>query len=301
MIRLLVVGRNGQLARSLVERGEFHREIDVVALGRPDIDLDVPSGIRVAIQSVRPDIVVNAAAYTAVDKAETDVARSFAVNRDGAAELAFACNAVGAPFVQISTDYVFDGGKKSPYQESDDPNPLNVYGLSKLQGEIEVRAAHPHSVVIRTSWVYSPFATNFVKTMLHLAEIRRTVDVVSDQYGAPTSALDLAEALLRITPRLISGEATGRIFHLAGSGNTTWHGLAGEVFKSAARLGRAVPTVRSISAQEYASLAKRPKYSSLDTSAFVSFFGFELPPWETGVEQTVRRLLSNAGDDSRSL
>lgn len=235
MMRLLVTGRNGQVATSLAERAATHPG------NRSAGTLGVRSSISKARRrsrppsaAARPDLVVNAAAYTAVDKAESDSGRAFAANRDGAAAAARAATRLGVPVIHLSTDYVYPGDKPSPYVESDATGPSSVYGQSKLEGEQAVMAAHPQALIFRTSWVYSPFGANFVKTMLRIGKDRDVVKVVADQQGNPTSAIDIADAILRLAPGLGSTPAGG-IFHLCGSGSTTWCGLAqADIFQRAA-------------------------------------------------------------------
>ena len=289
-MRLLVTGTNGQVARALVDRAGQFPEITVVAVGRPQLDLENIATIFPAIADVRPDLIVNAAAYTAVDKAEQEPQRAFAINRDGAAAVAAAARTLGVPLIHLSTDYVFSGGKATAYVESDETGPLGVYGKSKLAGEVAVRSANPDAVILRTSWVYSPFGSNFVKTMLRLAGERPVLRVVDDQVGNPTSALDLAEAILRIAPRVKEG--AGATFHVAGSGSVSWCGLAKHVFETSRSVGGPAAEVVPISTSEYPTPARRPANSRLDTSAFNARFGHSLRDWRAGVEETVRRILA---------
>jgi dTDP-4-dehydrorhamnose reductase len=225
--------------------------------------------------AVEPSAIVNAAAYTAVDRAEAEPERAFAVNCDGAVLLAAGAARRGIPFIQISTDYVFDGSKRSPYREDDVPAPQNVYGSSKLAGEIAVLKACPGAAVIRTSWVYSPYGNNFVRTMLRLSDEQPVVRIVEDQRGTPTSAADLAVAILAIVEQLRSanGSDEAGIYHLAGDGETSWHGFATAVFASLARRGRRVPTLQAITTAEYPTPARRPKNSCLDSSRAERVFG----------------------------
>ncbi|HUQ38270.1 MAG TPA: dTDP-4-dehydrorhamnose reductase [Aestuariivirga sp.] len=290
-MRLLVTGTNGQVSRALVDRAGQFPEISVVAVGRPQLDLENIAAIHPAIAEARPDLIVNAAAYTAVDKAEQKPQRAFAINRDGAAAVAAAAHALEVPFIHLSTDYVFSGSKAAAYVESDETGPLGVYGKSKLAGEVAVRTANPDAVILRTSWVYSPFGSNFVKTMLRLAAEKPELRVVDDQIGNPTSALDLAEAILSIASRVKDG--SGGTFHVAGSGSISWFGLAKQVFETSRRVGGSAAEVVPISTSEYPTPAKRPANSRLDSSAFHACFGQSLRDWRAGVEETVRRVVKD--------
>ena len=292
MIRLLVTGRNGQAATALLESAAAHADIEVTAVGRPELDLEQPDTVAAAILATKPDIVVNAAAYTAVDKAESEPDRAFAANRDGAAAVAKAAHRLNIPLIHLSTDYVYPGDKPRPYVESDPTGPLGVYGQSKLEGEKAVMAAHAQAVILRTSWVYSPFGANFVKTMLRLAKDRDVIRVVDDQHGNPTSALDIAAAILKIAPGLVEAHGEGGIFHCCGAGSTTWCGFARQIFAESARLGGPSPHVEAITTPEFPTPAKRPHNSRLDTSAFAKRFGFSLRPWQDATAETVLRLLA---------
>lgn len=291
-MRLLVTGTNGQMARALVDRAGQFPEISVAAVGRPQLDLGNIATILPAISDARPDLIVNAAAYTAVDKAEQEPQRAFAINRDGAAAVSAAARTLRLPLIHLSTDYVFSGSRATAYVESDETGPLGVYGKSKLAGELAVRSANADAMIFRTAWIYSPFGSNFVKTMLRLAGERPVLRVVDDQVGNPTSALDLAEAILRIAPRFRDG--AGATFHVAGSGSVSWHGLAKQVFETSRRAGGPSAEVVPITTSEYPTPAKRPANSRLDTSAFHACFGHSLRDWHAGVEETVRRILSRA-------
>jgi dTDP-4-dehydrorhamnose reductase len=292
MIRLLVTGRNGQLATCLGLLGRDAPGIAVMAVGRPEFDLEHPASVAAAIAAARPDIVVNAAAYTAVDRAEQDEAKAFAVNRDGAEACAIAAARLGLALIHLSTDYVYPGDKPSPYIEGDATGPLGVYGRSKLAGEAAVRAAHPRALILRTSWVYSPYGTNFVKTMLRAGRERDEVGVVDDQTGNPTSALDLADAILRIAPRLVAPGGEAGILNLCGTGDVTWCGFARHIFAVSGNLGGPRPKVRPIVTAEFPTPAKRPANSRLSTAAFAARFGFTLRPWQEATADTVARLLA---------
>lgn len=286
-MRILVTGRNGQVAASLVERGGLVPGVEVIALGRPDLDLEDAASAGAAIAAARPDVVVNAAAYTAVDKAEQEAGRAFAINRDGAAAAAAAAARLGAPFIQLSTDYVYPGDKTGVYVESDATGPLGIYGQSKLAGEEAVTSAHPSPLILRTSWVYSPFGGNFVKTMLRLGRERAVLNVVDDQIGNPTSALDIADAVLRIAP----GLRAGGTYHLCGSGDVTWYGFAREIFALSESLGGPCAEVKPITTAEYPTPARRPANSRMSMDAFAARFGFRLRPWQEALAETVSRLV----------
>jgi dTDP-4-dehydrorhamnose reductase len=288
----VVTGRHGQVASSLVELAQGVPGIEIVTLGQPDLDLEIPASVGPAILAAKPDLVVNAAAYTAVDRAEQEAPRAFAVNRDGAAAVAAAAAKAGVPLVHLSTDYVYSGSKSVPYVESDATSPLGIYGQSKLAGELAVNASHPHPLILRTSWVYSPFGSNFVRTMLRIGKERPEVGVVDDQTGNPTSALDLADAILRIAPRLVERGSEGGIYHLCGKGDVTWCGFARHIFAVSESLGGPHPAVRAITTADYPTPARRPVNSRLSTELFHRRFGFELRPWQEAARDVIARVLS---------
>jgi dTDP-4-dehydrorhamnose reductase len=277
---ILVVGKAGQVARCLVDAGQL-KGLPVLAAGRPQLDITDPQSVDRKIAAVLPRAIVNAAAYTAVDKAETEVAQAFALNRDGAGNLADAARKLCVPFIHISTDYVFDGRKPTPYQEDDLPSPLSVYGRSKLEGELAVLEANPDALIVRTAWVYSPYGSNFVKTMLRLAETQDVVRVVDDQCGAPTDAMEIARALLDMTMRLIESGMQRRsgIYHLTAFGETTWYGFAAAVYDEWASRGRRVPLLQAIATADYPTPAPRPANSRLDCTKIERTFGVRLPFW----------------------
>ena len=291
--RILVVGRTGQLAASLA----IHGGLDVQCLGRPALDLEQPHTIAAALNEVAPTLVVNAAAYTAVDAAESDAAAALRVNRDGPAELARHCAAAGLPLIHVSTDYVYDGTKAAPYIEADATNPQGVYGSSKLAGELAVLAQCPRAIVLRTSWVYAPFGKNFVRTMLRLGEQQERLRVVADQRGCPTSALALARAILAIAARLAETgwrDDYAGIYHAAGDGEATWHQLAEATFAAAARHGARVPVVEPIATADYPTKAKRPADSRLDCTKLAATFGARLPPWRDSLAETIDAIFVHA-------
>lgn len=281
-MKLVIVGRSGQLARSLAERGASQRGLQVVALGRPELDLERPGSAAAAIRQAGADVVINASAYTAVDKAEQEPERAFQVNAEGAGEVAEAARRVAARILHVSTDYVFNGRAGRAYHAEDSADPLNVYGRSKLQGEERVRAAAPDHLIVRTSWVYGPFGGGFVSTMLQLAAKQASVRVVDDQYGTPTSVIDLADGLLAVATSWDRGSdaGLGRTMHLAGADVASWAELARGIFAEAARLGLPTARVAPIPNADYPVLAKRPLHSALDSTDFKAAFEFEAPGWQ---------------------
>ncbi|MBR0740732.1 dTDP-4-dehydrorhamnose reductase [Bradyrhizobium liaoningense] len=298
---ILIAGRNGQLARCLRELAAM-RGLPVVALGRPELDLESRAGIDKLIASIAPSAIINAAAYTAVDQAESETAKAFSVNRDGAAALADIAWQMNIPLIHHSTDYVFDGSKPDAYDESDIPAPLNAYGASKLAGEAAVLAAHPLATVIRCSWLYSPYGSNFVRTMLRLCETQQTVRVVRDQHGNPTSAFDLADAVLRIAERSAMDDrrATAGIFHLAGQGETNWHDFAQAIFCERSRRGARIPALEAITTEEFPTAARRPRNSRLDSSKAERVFGIRLAPWRHALKACLEQLGETDAEGNRA-
>jgi dTDP-4-dehydrorhamnose reductase len=240
--------------------------------------------------------VVNAAAYTAVDKAESEPALAHAVNASGAEYVAKTCASHSIPIIHISTDYVFDGTKHDPYLEGDPTVPINVYGSTKLEGEQRVMRACERHLILRTAWVYSPWGTNFVKTMLRLATTRASIGVVEDQLGSPTYAPDLARILLSLAIRVLRDPAARRwgIYHAVGKGETNWFGFAREVFRQAGEKGLPVAEVAGIAASAYPTPARRPANSRLNCDKLRLLFGLESPDWRLGVEECVARLAASA-------
>jgi dTDP-4-dehydrorhamnose reductase len=266
----------------------------VTALEPPALDLTARESIAAAVAASRPDLVINAAAYTAVDRAEDQPGLAFAVNRDGAGLLAAEAAAIGAPFIHFSTDYVFDGAGGAPYRETDAPNPLGVYGRSKEEGERAVLAANPRSVVLRTAWVCSPDGANFVRTMIRLAAERDEIRVVADQHGAPTFAADLAEACARMAPRLLAavpGDPAFGLFHLTGAPHTSWHGFAEAILDGAAARGHRRPTLTPITTAEYPTRAARPADGRLDCSRIGAVHGIAPADWRLSLSHTLDALL----------
>ena len=293
-MRLYVIGGEGQVARSLREAAALDNDIVFGYGARPEVDLLRPSSIEKALADFRPDVVINPAAYTAVDRAESEPDQAFALNRDGARAAALAAAQQGVPIIHLSTDYVFDGKKQGAYIESDPVAPQGVYGRSKLEGELAVAEANPKHIVLRTSWVYSPFGSNFVRTMLRLAEQRDRLQVVDDQLGCPTYAPDIAGAIIAIA-RQVTGSRWNPGFagvtHLAGPDALSWCGFAKEIVRGAAeRGGRSVP-VDPISTSDYPTAALRPANSTLSTERLSATFGIRLPPMRKSLSDCLDRLL----------
>jgi dTDP-4-dehydrorhamnose reductase len=263
-------------------------------VGRPDFDFDRPEMIAACFRAADPGLVVNAAAYTAVDAAESDQEAAYRANRDGPAILARLCADAGIPLIHVSTDYVFDGTKPAPYVETDPVAPQGVYGASKLAGEQAVMESGAQAVILRTAWVYAPVGKNFVRTMLSVGKTRDKLTVVADQRGCPTAAGDLADAILAIIARIGAriGQTGwrpeyGGVFHAAGAGETTWHGLAVAAFEEAARHGAKVPEIVPIATADWPTPARRPANSRLDCSKLERVFGVRLPHWRDGLRRTV--------------
>jgi dTDP-4-dehydrorhamnose reductase len=297
-MRIVVTGLKGQVVQSLKERAGPDGAVTVIAIGRPDLDLAIPDTIATALERARPDIVVNAAAYTAVDRAESEAELALTINRDGAAATAHAAASLDVPFIQISTDYVFSGEKPMPYVETDEARPLGIYGRSKLAGEVAVTREHPAAIILRTGWVYSTYGTNFVKTMLRLAGERERLRVVDDQIGNPTSALDIADGIIRVAHRMCRGPRLRGIYHMSGTGEATWCGLARHVFAVSRRLGGPSVPVEPISTADYPTPARRPRNSRLDSTRLSLALSEALPDWQDSVERCVSSLIESGRNAS---
>ena len=293
-MRIAVTGRTGQVVSALLERGAAAGH-EVVAVGRPDLDLAEATDAIAAFAAVKPDVIVSAAAHTAVDKAESEPDLAHAINARGAGAVARAAAALGVPVIHLSTDYVFDGSKPTPLVESDPVAPLGVYGASKLAGEEAVLASGARAVVLRVAWVFSPFGANFVKTMLRLAESRDRLGIVADQTGAPTSALDIADAVLTIAKTLVERpdepDLLG-VFHMgAGGPDASWADFAEAIFAGAAARGAKAPVVDRIPTSAYPTPAKRPARSRLDSARLAAIHGVALPDWRGSLETVLDRLV----------
>lgn len=288
-LRVLVAGRQGQLARCLADLAR--PGLSIIAAGRPEMDIADASSVARTMASVRPDVVINAAAYTAVDKAEDDAAAASRVNETGAGILAAAATRAGVPIIHISTDYVFSGDKQLPYVETDVCAPLGIYGRTKLAGEVAVRAATGNHLILRTAWVYSEHGANFLKTMLRLAKDKPLVSVVADQWGCPTYAGDLAEAILiACAQAVVRGRDVAGTYHLVARGATTWADFAAEIYRQSAARGGPCAQVVPITTAQYPTRATRPSYSVLDTTSFTARFDHHLPIWDAAIARCLTRL-----------
>ncbi|MDO8903922.1 dTDP-4-dehydrorhamnose reductase [Hydrogenophaga sp.] len=295
-MNILLTGKNGQvgfeLQRALAPLGTVH------AVGSADCDLSDANALRALIQSVKPQLIVNPAAYTAVDRAESEKEKARAVNTVAPGVMGEEAESLGAAVIHFSTDYVFDGNQATPYKESDAVGPQSVYGQTKLDGERALAQATPHHVILRTSWVVGAHGGNFAKTMLRLAAERDELKVVADQFGAPTSAALLADVTAHLA-RQLQREGTNAFpfgtYHLAAGGETSWHEYARFVIGEAVKAGKAIKAtperVLPIPASAYPTPAKRPQNSRMDTSLFQSTFGLQLPHWQQGVSHILQQIL----------
>lgn len=274
-MRVLLFGGGGQVGHALQACAPFADRLVVVT--RRECDLTDADSLRMLVRRVRPEVIVNAAAYTAVDKAESDRESCFAVNATAPAVMASEAAALGAKLVHYSTDYVFDGNKMTPYVEEDPTGPRNIYGASKLAGEQGIAAAGGEFLILRTSWVYSNHGANFLKTMLRLRTERPELRIVADQHGAPTSADAIADATARILKHALTGYWLSGVYHMTAAGATTWYEFAKAIF---ARAAGPTPSIVPIATSEYPTAAARPANSVLSNEKFVGAFGFRLPHWE---------------------
>ncbi len=289
-LKFLVIGRRGQLARAMQERAVALGH-SVHSVARPDLDLLSEASVDAAISAADCDVVVNAAAYTAVDQAEREPDLAFAINATGAGYVARAANRRNAPVIHISTDYVFDGVGSAPRLETDEVGPLNVYGHSKLAGEHEVRAATDAHAILRTSWVFSPYGGNFLATMLRLAASRNELSIVADQVGAPTHALDLADAVIHIASQIVQGPRHDfGVFHATGSGYVSWADFASAIFRESAAIGGPCARVIPITSEEYPTPARRPLNSRLSNERLLESYGIALPHWQDALKRCMARL-----------
>jgi dTDP-4-dehydrorhamnose reductase len=292
-MKLLIIGSKGQLGSELViecKRNDF----SFLALDLPEFNITDPSQVKKTLADFKPSIVINASAYTNVDMAETEPEIAYTVNSDGPANLAVSCDKNRIPIIHISTDYVFDGSKGQPYAESDPVSPLGIYGKSKEKGENKLRSILKQHIILRTSWLYSAYGNNFVKTMLKLGKEKEIIKVVSDQYGCPTCAADLAEAVVDISKQITQNfKIAWGTYHYCGLGITTWHEFAKAIFEIASQYQiYKVSSVEAITTAQYPTKTKRPAFSALDCDLFKKHFGINIKPWQESLEKTIERILN---------
>lgn len=283
MKKILVTGANGQLGQSLQKLSQKEKAFQFLFTDSETLDITNKEEVLNFFWQNEPDVCINAAAYTAVDLAETDTEKAFLVNADGTENLALACAEYNAQFIHVSTDYVFDGTNNLEYTEEDFTNPLGVYGASKLAGEELALEANPCTIILRTSWVYSEFGKNFVKTMLSLFATKEELNVVADQYGQPTNATDLAEAILTIVK---TEKKTPGIFNFSNEGKISWHDFAQKI----AELSVSKIKINPIVTSQYPTPAKRPQNSTLDLSKIKSTYHINIKPWEESLAKTIQLL-----------
>jgi dTDP-4-dehydrorhamnose reductase len=297
--RILVTGGGGQIATELALAPRRDGLVPRV-MTRAELDITRPEAVERAIRDVGPGLIVNTAAYTAVDAAEDNAALAHAVNADGPGLLAEAAAARGIPLIHLSTDYVFDGEKEGAYVEDDPVRPLGVYGASKAAGEARVREATAAHVILRTAWVYSAHGRNFVTTMLRLAAGREEIAVVADQRGAPTAAGDVAAAVLRIAGAVLAGDGPWGTYHYAGAGTATWFEFAGEIFRLAAPALPRAPRLVPIATRDRPDTAPRPCNSVLDCTKIEADFGLRPVPWRESLARVVAELTAATSTASRA-
>jgi dTDP-4-dehydrorhamnose reductase len=291
-MKVLVVGHRGMLAQALI-RCLQHAGLTALSQGRPGLDITQAESIQKALAALQPDLVINAAAYTSVDQAESETAQAFAVNRDGAAHVADGCQEIGIPLIHVSTDYVFDGTGRRSYREEDRPAPLGVYGESKWQGEVAVRVRLREHLIVRTAWVYSRHGHNFLQTMLRLARERTVLRVVDDQYGCPTWSWDLATALVTMGQRIVQDRdrVPWGTYHYCGAGQTTWYGFAQAIIKAAQAFEPLkVREIVPIPTTAYPTPAQRPANSVLDCAKVRTVFGIAPRPWQESVQECIQEI-----------
>lgn len=283
-MKVLITGSHGQVGHCLASQLSKRSDIEVIAYDREHLDITNEQQVKTVIGELKPNVIINAAAHTAVDKAETDREMSYAINRDGPLYLAQAAQALGALLLHISTDYVFDGDKRAPYDETDTPNPKGVYGQSKLAGEEAVAKHCSRYAILRTAWVFGEHGNNFVKTMLRLGKERPELGIIGDQFGGPTYAGDIANALIFIMDKFEGKEQSG-VYHFSGEPHVSWYKFATAIFEAAAEhcVLTTPPVVNEITADQYPLPAPRPANSRLDCSKIKAVFGIEPSDWTSAL------------------
>ena len=291
---ILVIGNSGQLARSLVSSAA-DRGTELVSIGRPEMDILRPATLEKKISNENVELIINTAAFTDVERAEENEAEAISLNSEAPGEISVIAKKYGIPIIHISTDYVFDGNSSRDYSEIDIANPLSMYGRSKLLGEQSVAEGNARHLIFRTSWIYSVYGTNFVKKMLELAEQRSEIQVVNDQFGNPTYAVDLAQELLKISESVIGQKNLDNIpwglYHLTGKGTASWAELAQKVMQVSSEINGPTAQIASVTSSEFDTAARRPKNSALNNELVTKTFGSQLPDWQSGVRRCVSHIL----------
>jgi dTDP-4-dehydrorhamnose reductase len=300
-MKILVIGANGQLGWELCRKG-ISAGFDILPLDLPEFDISDRPSVRKAVVHQDVSLVVNASAYTAVDQAESEPERAFAINSDGPSYLASACRDAGIPLIHISTDYVFDGSKKNPYCETDPVSPLGVYGKSKAEGEKKVRENLDEHIILRTAWLYGVHGNNFVKTILRLGKKQERLRVVADQHGCPTFAGDLADTILSIAARIREADTIAwGTYHYCCQGKTTWHAFTEKIFELARPyISLKVKKVEAIKTQEYPTPAERPADTALDCSLIKDRLGISPRAWEESLEGMITHILFDENEANHS-
>ncbi|SMY35593.1 dTDP-4-dehydrorhamnose reductase [Photobacterium malacitanum] len=293
-MKVLITGCNGQVGSCLVNLLQEHQNVEICAVDRAELDITQQAAVSRYVASFKPNVIINAAAHTAVDKAEQEIELSYAINRDGPKYLAMAANDIGALMLHISTDYVFDGKKDSTYVETDLVNPQSIYGITKLAGEEAVVEACPRHIILRTAWVFSEHGNNFVKTMLRLAQQKDALGIVNDQFGGPTYAGDIAAALIEIAQKITDSDNlfdsdNYGIYHFSGLPHVSWCEFAQEIFNKAVEQGLLIksPEVKGIKTEEYPTPAKRPANSTLNTDKITTVFNIPASNWQLALDHLV--------------
>ncbi|TDD78206.1 dTDP-4-dehydrorhamnose reductase [Flavobacterium caseinilyticum] len=279
---VLVTGANGQLGQSLQFIAAEYPQIDFRFYNSQELDITQKKGIETIFNTIKPEFCINAAAYTAVDKAESEPEKAYEINVTGAGNLAEVCKEIGAKLIHISTDFIFDGNQKTPYTEDDRTNPKSVYGQTKLDGEKAIQSIFERYFIIRTSWVYSQFGNNFMKSMLRLSKERETLSIVNDQIGTPTNAVDLAHVLMKIISNTVQNpeRKTYGIYNFSNEGQCSWFDFAKKIFQ----INNIKIDLKPIPSSDYPTPAERPKYSVLDKNKIKRVFGVEVKNWEESLK-----------------
>lgn len=289
-MKVLVTGINGQVGQEFIQSSLADKyNVEIIGYDKSSLNIADLATVQSVLNKEKPDVIINTAAYTAVDKAEEDTDLAYKVNEIGPKNLAEVCNSLQIPIIHISTDYVFDGETNSPYDETDLPNPTGIYGKSKLAGEVAIQQAHPMHYIVRVAWVFGAYGNNFIKTMLRVAEQRPELSVVNDQHGGPTWAQNIAETLLKIATAKTGSNANYGIYHYTGAPQTTWHTFAINIFEQAHNQKQitAKPSVIAITTQEYPTPAKRPHNSVLNCNKIKQQFNIEQSNWQVGLSNVL--------------